>query len=469
MLQNRSFPLFLLAAAMPLTAQTWTQLAQAPFPQPTTTSSRNGGGAAFSIINGGVILYGGLQTGVTAPQSDTWLFDGTTWTQLQPATTPPVRWGHQMVYDSVRYKVITFGGRSPTTTATANDTWEWDGSNWAQVITPTAPSARAFYGMAFDDRRGKAVLYGIQSGIVPAGQQTWEYNGTTWTMATPATVPPGLESPAMAYDKGRGVTVMFGGYNATSPGTDYRTTYEWDGVNWTLRTTAAAPLTGYRAALVYDDLHGRILLYGGLSGGVMQKIVWEYDGNNWVQALSGVGPGRATLGYAAYDTAHSQMYFIAGSGPSTAGGPNETWTYSGRSVAIAGPYGNGCSGSGGVPALAATSLPVIGTNYTLTATNLPAGAAAAFVVHGFNNRQCALGALPVDLSLVGFTGCKLEVSPDLSLFTLGFGGTTQSSIAIPNSTSFLDMQLYSQVITSDASASNGNGAVSNAVHAVLGN
>lgn len=447
-------------------AQTWTQLANAPFPQPTPTSSRYGGGAAFSLGNAGVLLYGGLQSGVTAAMDDTWLFDGTTYTQLAPPTTPPARWGHQMVYDSLRARVITFGGRSPTVTAVANDTWEFDGLNWIQILTPVSATARAFYAMAFDSRRGKAVMYGSQSGAGAQAQQTWEYDGSTWAQAATATIPPGIESPGMTFDKGRGVTVMFGGYNGLSPGTDYRTTYEFDGTNWYLRTTANAPATGYRTSMVYDDLHGRALLYGGYTGGVMQRIVWQYDGTNWTQALANAGPTRGTLGYAAYDTLRNQFYYIAGSGPG--GAPNETYIYAGRSTALAGPYGRGCAGNAGTPSLVATSLPVLASTYTLDAGNLSGAVCPLFVLHGFSNSQSAFGPLPYNLAPIGFGGCSLETSADLALFTLGFGGTATSTIAIPSTPNFLDLQLWSQVLTLDSAAPNGNGAISNGIHAVLG-
>ena len=75
----------------------------------------------FSILNAGTLMYGGLQFGPTANLNDTWLFDGVHWSQLTPATTPPARWAHQMVYDSRRARIVTFGGRSPSITATAND------------------------------------------------------------------------------------------------------------------------------------------------------------------------------------------------------------------------------------------------------------------------------------------------------------------------------------------------------------
>ncbi|HEX5053064.1 MAG TPA: hypothetical protein VFZ65_14920 [Planctomycetota bacterium] len=460
--------LFLITLSMgaaTVAAQTWTQQNPAPFPN---TLQRRAGGIAWHPLAGGLVMYGGLQAGPTLTLNDTWLWDGGTWTQLTTTTTPPPRWGHHMVYDSRRGRIVAFGGRSPTTTTVANDTWEFDGVDWQQVFPLASPSARAFYGMAYDERRGKTIVFGTQSGTGAAGQQTWEYDGTTWTQAITATVPPGVESPAMAYDKGRGVTVMFGGFNGTPPGTDYRTTWEYDGVDWTLKATTNSPLTGYRASMCYDDLRGRLVLYGGYANAQAQQLVWEYDGNDWTQVLTG-GPGRVTEGYMAWLPTTLETLYFGGSGPTIAGvGNNETWLYSGAYTAIAAPYGHGCPTSAGIPALAATTTPVLGTIYQLTLTGAPA-VSIGLVVHGLDNLQFAPGiALPLDLGIAGIAGCGLEVRPDATIVELPAGGTFTHLFPVPNDLLLTGTGLFTQALVIDSAAPNGFAGMSNAVHAVLG-
>ena len=70
-------------------AQAWTFLNN-PAPYPTLLARRDGG-IAYDPIQGKVLMYGGLQSGPTLTLNDTWTFDGGTWTQLAPATTPPPR------------------------------------------------------------------------------------------------------------------------------------------------------------------------------------------------------------------------------------------------------------------------------------------------------------------------------------------------------------------------------------------
>lgn len=464
---TRSLSLALaLASADFAAAQTWTLQTPPPYP---TVLQRRAGGLAWHPAAGGIVMYGGLQSGPSLSLNDTWLWNGATWNQLAPATTPPARWGHRMVYDSRRARIVTFGGRSPTITANANDTWEFDGQNWQQVFPTTSPSARAFYGMAYDERRGQVVMYGVQSGLVAAGgSQTWLYNGSTWTQATPATVPPGLEQPAMAYDKGRGVVVMFGGFNGTPPGTDYRTTYEWDGANWTLKATTNAPLSGYRAGMAYDDARGRIVLYGGSSGGAVQQKTWEYDGNDWTQVGTG-GPGRISEGYMAYVPNTGQLVYFGGSGPAVAGTVNnETWTYAGPTNAIAAKYGAGCATSAGVPDLAPLAPPVLGSNYGLALTGAPP-VSIGLVVHGLDNLEFAPGVyLPLDLTIAGLAGCRLETRPDATLVELPVGGGFTHVLALPAAPVLTGVGLWSQVILFDAAAPNGTAGASNGVRGVLG-
>ncbi len=463
-LTSRFLPL-LLALAAPCAAQGWIELQPAPFPN--TTQVWRQGGMAFHPVQNGLVLFGGLQSTPTAPLDQTWTFDGANWTQLTPVTTPPTRWGHRVVYDSRRARLVTFGGRSPTTTANANDTWEWNGVDWQQVATANAPSPRAFYSMAYDSRRGVTVLYGTMSGSTigsAGGDQTWEYDGVDWRLVTTATTPPGLEAPAMTYDTARGVVVMFGGWNG-QVAIDYRTTWEYDGIDWTLRTTTNAPATGYRASCVYDEARGRTVLYGGYAGGMAQTTTWEYDGNDWTAVATG-GSLRITEAYMGYDPIRRISVYFGGSGPGT--NPiNSTWIYAGTSSAIAAPFGRGCATSAGTATLSPTTRPVLGTGYQLDLANAPSSSFGVFV-HGLWNDTWGLGALPADLGPFGLPGCRLEVSPDASVLVVFPNGSGTQSLQLPNDPVFTDQPIFSQAFVLDLGAPNGLGGASNAVHARLG-
>lgn len=58
-----------------LPAQTWTLQNPPPYP---TTLARRAGGLAWHPSTGGVVMYGGLQSGTTLVLNDTWLWNGVT-------------------------------------------------------------------------------------------------------------------------------------------------------------------------------------------------------------------------------------------------------------------------------------------------------------------------------------------------------------------------------------------------------
>ena len=68
------------------------------------------------------MLYGGTGDTATYPQ-DTWIWNGTAWSALTTAGTPPPgRWRGGMAYDSGRDVVVLFGGTTVDTYL--QDTWE---------------------------------------------------------------------------------------------------------------------------------------------------------------------------------------------------------------------------------------------------------------------------------------------------------------------------------------------------------
>lgn len=157
-------------------------------------------GMAYDQVLQKTFLFGGKSLGAT--NGDTWAWDGTSWTQVA-TTGPSARSSHGMTYDSVRNKTIIFGGTSGGTT-NLNDTWEWDGSNWTALnITGDLPSARRNHSITFDSLRGRVVLFG-------GGAE-----GDTWELVVPSLAstfgngcgnPPLTLSPVLASPPSLGTT-----------------------------------------------------------------------------------------------------------------------------------------------------------------------------------------------------------------------------------------------------------------------
>ena len=93
------------------------------------------------------------------PLGDTWAYDGSSWTQLSPAHSPsPRRGAVAAAYDG---KMVLFGGDviSPSTQdwLSVDETWVWDGTDWTQQQPSQSPPPRSFAAMA---AAGKVVLFG---------------------------------------------------------------------------------------------------------------------------------------------------------------------------------------------------------------------------------------------------------------------------------------------------------------------
>jgi hypothetical protein len=132
-------------------------------------------GTALASLHGTIVLFGGKVDG-NAHVSDTWIWNGTSWTEAFPAQSPPACSYASMV--TLNDKAILFG-------CSGAATWQWDGSAWT-MVADSGPSARNAAAVAVYD--GKIVLFGGVAGSTYLGD-TWEWDGSTWTEKTPTASP----------------------------------------------------------------------------------------------------------------------------------------------------------------------------------------------------------------------------------------------------------------------------------------
>jgi len=155
----------------------WSNVTPGPTP-------RIGVAAVYDSTRSRTILFGGYD-GQT--RSDTWEWDGTTWT-LRATTGPPGRYFHAMTYDPVRDRIVMFGGYYSTGASYGflGDTWEWDGNSWNERLS-SGPTARSGHAMAFDTSHGRTLLFGGSyfGGSAQFYGDTWSWDGTSWTPSTP--------------------------------------------------------------------------------------------------------------------------------------------------------------------------------------------------------------------------------------------------------------------------------------------
>ena len=99
----------------------------------------------YDTSRGQTVLFGGGRPGFNSGNlSETWIWDGTNWTQKLPAASPPARDSAGMVFDAARGQVVLFGGfRGDISVLPNSDTWLWNGSSWTQVLPPAWPPERS--------------------------------------------------------------------------------------------------------------------------------------------------------------------------------------------------------------------------------------------------------------------------------------------------------------------------------------
>jgi N-acetylneuraminic acid mutarotase len=102
-------------------------------------------GATMAPLDDKLVLFGGFND--SGPLSDTWTWDGTSWAQLN-VTGPSARQSATMA--ALDGKLVLFGGNAALGAyfgQSLSDTWTWDGASWTEQMV-ARPSPRAFAVMA---------------------------------------------------------------------------------------------------------------------------------------------------------------------------------------------------------------------------------------------------------------------------------------------------------------------------------
>jgi N-acetylneuraminic acid mutarotase len=295
------------------------------------------------------VLFGGSTavdpaTKLAYELNDTWEFVNNRWVEQFPLHRPPGRRAHVMVYDSVRDRIVVFGGRNKTTDL--NDTWIYKNGDWAQLTPATSPSQRVIAGGAYDVDRDRIVVFGGTQISADAKTSTplydtWEFDGTnwkqtnadgpkvtkplleydaarktmimlgiddksatamyaydsaksTWSAVTAATLPPCINEGFMAYQTSTNTIVYSGGICSDSSALD--DTYEWDGATWNKVTLAVAQPRYSGAAFAYDRERNLNLVFGGsTTTGVPSASTFVYANTTWVTIFDPILPSPRSL------------------------------------------------------------------------------------------------------------------------------------------------------------------------------
>jgi hypothetical protein len=284
--------------------------------------ARYGAMVAYDAASGQVVLFGGFNFDLPGGyMADTWTWNGSTWTEQSPGSSPPAREFGVMAYDAATSQVVLFGGVGD---GLLNDTWTWNGTTWTQQTPTTSPLARYGSTMAYDTASSQLILFGGLTSSSGDKNDTWTWSGSTWTELSPGTSPPVREEATMAYDAASSQVVLFGGFNGVDELND---TWTWNGTTWTEQSAAPSGLTVRDdAAMAYDAAISQVVLFGGNGpGSVALNDTWTWNGTMWTEQ-SAVPSGLTARDDAAmaYDAASSQVVLFGGNSAGAA--QSNTWT-----------------------------------------------------------------------------------------------------------------------------------------------
>ncbi len=248
------------------------------------------------------------------------------WMRVAEGSTsaPTARMAHAFAADPVRQRALVFGGYGYS--FPAYDVWALSTERpwtWAPLYVPgTAPSGRLSMTLVRDPVRDHFLVFGGKS-LSTRYADTWRLVSTgnlaEWNRVTTAGGPSAREAPAV-WDSLRDRLLVFGGYTSSSGPTNELWALATDGVNgnWSALTTSGTPpVARYGHTLVLDTRRDRLLVFGGVSGGMVAQV-WAlplsdpFPAWNLVSPAPPVGPSARYGHVAVVDAENDRMLVFGG-------------------------------------------------------------------------------------------------------------------------------------------------------------
>lgn len=244
-----------------------------------TPLARLGHTLLFDAKRRRLVMFGGQGRGFF---SDVWAFDIATkkWSQLAfDEAGPKRRYGHSAVLDPVEDRMIISHGF--TDSGRFDDTWSYDfRTNVWRDVSPSGPRPlkRCLHHAAFDPATLQMYLYGgCASGFGPCPLgDLWSLSLKTgrWTELSGGTMPAPRTHYGMAFDTRRGRLVLFGGQGAGR----LMDSWEFDPSARVWSQTAPGPVSPTardRHEAVYAADRSSVFFFGGNTDAGYTNELWE--------------------------------------------------------------------------------------------------------------------------------------------------------------------------------------------------
>ncbi len=233
--------------------------------------------------NGNVVSFGG--SNAAGYSNATRIYSYGAWSTVTPATSPAARSGARMVWDAALNADVLYGGGyldRYSQPVNLTDTWKWNGVTWTQITTAHNPGALTGFNMSYDASRSTIYLWGGYYWATNTLNTTlWAFNGTDWVTPTvTGSKPVGRQNFAFAYDPDIQANVLFGGCQVSSGCTNtYSDTWIQAGATWT-KLDKTGPSRQYGSTFGYSPTLGGVLLQGGFDGSNMTSQSYILSGSS---------------------------------------------------------------------------------------------------------------------------------------------------------------------------------------------
>jgi hypothetical protein len=247
---------------------------------------------AYDPLRNEFIIFGGRSS--IGDSAETWRCDNTgAWTRLNPVRSPGARHSHQIVWcaNAASQGLFLFGGIAPNGTR-LRDVWLWNGTTWDELIPRNrTPSGRDSFAMAYHPAKDKVILFGGNGGA----NETWLWDGRDWAGAGSTVIPPATVGNAMAYSPLKGSIVMF---------TENGETWLWND-EWSRLNPSRSPPARRNARMAWDEEKLKVILFGGDGRG----DAWQWTGDEWLEFEGVPTSQRSNFAMDYHPKLHAMMIF----------------------------------------------------------------------------------------------------------------------------------------------------------------
>jgi hypothetical protein len=244
-------------------------------------SARFGALAAYDPIGRQVIMFGGSPCfGLQCyPLADTWSWADGEWRELHPASSPPSSFTYDdLVFDPVKSRLTLFGNQGVIDAGQPifiPETWVWEKSTWTE-LQPSAPGSVPCCdsSILYADTNAGAitkVTFDLSAGTgnrpSPVAQ-VW--NGSTWAQNRPVVWPPPTIGVGHSFFPPKGYLLTFGGdtCHVNNRTDSVAETWTWNGSSWRLLHPNTSPPPRFFTYLAYDSALSRGVMFGGSASGL---------------------------------------------------------------------------------------------------------------------------------------------------------------------------------------------------------